>query len=231
MNKEEEILGLINGFKAKGSFWRLLSLAQIPVLFFLVLYMIARYIGADTIVHVADIKSLEDTTVKNIPDKEFVNIAESLTNLIGTYQPTTAREQFETAGDFFLEQALPNFDELQMTQELSIAEESDISQVLFVDHHSVIRREDGSRKVCLYGARQKVVDRQALPQQDVTYCFVLTPNEPFEGNPFGLMVSEFSQRLGPQPRAAIPRKVTPKFEQPKDPKKKRSSRRKKSSKN
>jgi hypothetical protein len=230
MHKEEEILAVTEGFKQRGGFWRAISLVQIPIALCLIFYFVAKYLGADTIVHVKDIRGLEDIGKGEIPDKEYVNVAQNIVNLIGTYQPVNARDQFETAREFMLDSAVVTFDELQTQQELMTAEESDISQILFIDNHVVTRKSDGSVRVCLYGMRQKVVDRQALPAQDVTYCMLLNQDEPFEGNTFGLMVSEFTQRLGPQPRAAIPKKITPKFEKPKEVKKKRSLKTRKSKK-
>lgn len=224
LEKEEGILAVTESFRRKGAFWRLLSLVQIPVSLFLTVYFVTRYLGADTIVHVNEIKGAEDLGGRQIPDKEYVNIAQNIVNLIGTYQPINAREQFETAREYMLESAEKSFDDSQLTQELLTAEESDISQELFVNDYAVSRKANGAAKVCIFGERHKIVERQPLPGQEVTYCFVIQPDEPFEGNPFGLLVSEFSQKLGPQPQAALPRKISPKFDKPKPTKKKRELR-------
>ncbi len=214
MAHADEFQGAADGFRRTGHFWRLISLAQIPISFVLIFYFISRYLSADTIVDVPDVKTIEETKTTGIPDKEYVNVAQDVVNLIGTFQPTTARDQFETAREFMLESALPAFDETQTNQELNTAEQSDTSQMLYIDHTTLTRMSGGAAKVCLGGLRQRLVEKTVLPQQEVTYCLVLQPREPFEHNAFGLMVSEFSQQLGPAQRAPIPAKISPKFEQP-----------------
>ena len=213
--KEEELLRMVDRYKVQGHFWRFLSLLQFPIILLLTLYFISRYLGADTLVKVAEPPIPGEVANDKIPDKEYVNTAQNITNLIGTYQPTTARDQFETARDFFLDSAVGSFDESQMDSELITAEESDISQRLDVYSSRIVKGAKGDAQVCLSGVRQKIVDRNPLPQQNVTFCFSFVIDEPFEGSPFGISVNAFTQKLGPVERLPIPRKVAPKFEKPK----------------
>ena len=213
--KEEELLRMVDRYKVQGHFWRFLSLLQFPIILFLTLYFITRYLGADTLVKVSEPPIPGEVPQDKIPDKEYINTATNIINLIGSYQPTTARDQFETASDFFLDSALASFEETQMNSELITAEESDISQRLDVYSSRIVREAKGNAQVCLSGVRQKIVDRSPLPQQDVTYCFSFIVDEPFEGSPFGLAVNAFTQKLGLVERLPIPRKVAPKFEKPK----------------
>lgn len=211
MSEDAEPEILTERYRRQGMFWRMFSLFQFPVSICLTFYFIFRYLGADTIVHVPEPKTMEDGTLQKIPEKEYINVAQNIVSLIGTYQPLTAREQFETARDFFSDQAINSFDETQTNGELNTAEESDISQILTVEHTSIVRQPIGA-KVCIRGVRHRIVLRTVLPQQEVTYCLVLVPDEPFEGNPFGLMATEFTQRLGPTQQANVARKAAPRFE-------------------
>jgi len=213
--KEEELLRMVDRYKVQGHFCRFLSLLQFPIILALTLYFITRYLGADTLVKVPEPPVPGEILQDKIPDKEYINTAQNIINLIGTYQPTTARDQFESARDFFLDSAVTSFDETQMNSELITAEESDISQRLDVYNYKIVRQANGAAQVCLSGSRQKIVDRNALPPQDVTYCLSFVIDEPFEGSPFGIAVNAFTQKLGPVERLPIPRKVAPKFEKPK----------------
>jgi hypothetical protein len=213
--KEEELLRMVDRFKVHGHFWRFISLLQFPIILCLTLYFITRYLNADTLVKVPDPPIPGEVKPDKIPDKEYINTAQNIINLIGSYQPLTARDQFESAREFFLDSAATSFDETQMNSELPTAEESDISQQLDVYSTRIVRSANGGAQVCLSGERQKIVDRNPLPRQEVRYCFSFTVDEPFEENPFGLMVNGFTQTLGPVERLPIPRKVTPKLEKPK----------------
>ena len=228
--KEEELLRMVDRYKVQGHFWRFLSLLQFPIILCLTLYFISRYLGADTLVKVSEPPIPGEVQQDKIPDKEYVNTAQNIINLIGTYQPTTARDQFETARDYFLDSAVASFDETQMGSELVTAEESDISQRLDVYSTRIVRETKGNAQVCLSGVRQKIVDRNPLPQQDVTYCFSFVVDEPFEGSSFGIAVNAFTQKLGPVERLPIPRKVAPKFEKSKKKVSKRALRKRASSK-
>jgi len=213
--KEEELLRMVDRYKVQGHFWRFLSLLQFPIILILTLYFILRYLGADTLVKVPEPPVPGEVQQDKIPDKEYINTAQNIINLIGTYQPTTARDQFETARDFFLDSAVASYDETQMNSELITAEESDISQRLDVYSTRIDRQAGGAAQVCLSGVRQKIVDRNPLPEQDVTYCFSFVVDEPFEGDPFGIAVNGFTQKLGPVARLPIPRKEAARFEKPK----------------
>jgi hypothetical protein len=226
VEEEETLLSSARSYQKAGHLWRSLSLLQFPLAILATFYFITRYLGADTILHVEDIKSIEDVTPDEIPDKEYVNVAQTVFNLLGTFQPTTAREQFETARDFMSEAAERNLADLHLEEELVTAEESGISQIQYLEDYQVTRRQGGEGRVCLYGYRSKIVDQTPLPNQDVTYCFTLKPDDPFEHNPFGLTIIGIEQRLGPQPRASAPRRVRPTFEKAPEPTKGRRSPRK-----
>jgi hypothetical protein len=214
--KNEELEGMVNGYRRQGHFWRFTSLLQIPLIFVLTIYFISRYLHADTLVRVAEPAIPGDTRPEAIPQKEYINVAQDITNLIGTYQPTTVRDQFETAREFFLDSALKDFDETQMNTELVTAEESDISQLLTIESTRFVKGEKrGDAQVCLFGFRQKIVERQPLPHQSVSYCFSFVVEEPFEENPFGIVVAAFVQRLGSMERMAVPSRISPKFEKSK----------------
>ena len=213
--KAEELLRMVDRYKVQGHFWRFLSLLQFPIILALTFYFVSRYLSADTLVKVPEPPVPGETAQDKIPDKEYLNTATNVINLIGTYQPTTARDQFESARDFFLDSAVKSFDETQLDSELITAEESDISQQLDVYSSKISRESKGAAQVCLSGVRQKIVERTPLPQQSVTYCFSFVLDEPFEGSPFGIAVNGFTQKLGPVERLPIPRKVAPKFEKPK----------------
>lgn len=226
MQEEELLTNRVKSHKQAGMFWRMLSFVQFPIAIFSTFYFITRYLSADTIVHVKEIKGIEDVTVDEIQDKEYVNIAQTVFNLLGTFQPTTAREQFEAAQDFMLESAHKNLIDLRLEDELVTAEESGTSQIQHLEDYQVTRRPGGEGKVCFYGYRSKIVDQTPLPNQDVTYCFTLKPDDPFEDNPFGLMITTIEQRLGPQARAFAPKRVRPTFEKAPEPTKGRRSPRK-----
>jgi hypothetical protein len=127
---------------------------------------------------------------QDIPDTEFINAANTYVNLIATYQPGTARNQFTVARSMLKEPLLTKFTEEMMAGELGAIESTSRTQVFFVDPlRTKISRDGNDVIVNLIGERWKVIAGSPLPT--VTSRFTVTlstiPRNPL--NPYGIVVT------------------------------------------
>lgn len=98
-------------YKTRASFWRYLTLLQVFLTFGLMASALIFFSNADTVVEVPTKPEPGTYSVNRLPDAEYISVAQSVVNLIETYQPYTVKKQFYTARQYLFDEALENFDE------------------------------------------------------------------------------------------------------------------------
>lgn len=194
----DDIHSLIQNSQKEGHFWRFLALVQIPVVAISMLAFITLYFKSDPVLNTPEDLPPGSYQASQLPDKEFINIAQDFVNLIGTFQPHTAREQFESAKMLITEDLDPRFDNLLVDMELATAEESFVSQILILDPAltTVERRGSDTVEVCLSGFRQRIVQGTVLPQQDLLACLIMATGDPIPESKYGILITDFSFEFG-----------------------------------
>ena len=183
-----------------SSFWRAMSLGQLPLTTIALIVMLSTYFHADTIIHVADpLEPGLSYPIEDLPDKECINVAMQFIGLTTTYQQYTARDQFELAQKLLVEPALSEFIQKMMGEELTTIEQTGRSQMFFAEPRQMkVDRVPNSTKVVvrLPGYRQQIVNQNVLPPAEVVYYVeLMTTDQAVQHNQFGIVVSGFHERF------------------------------------
>src|SRR6185436_12529117 len=92
-----DTLRLWEGHREQATLWRAIALLQIPATVCALVFSMMIW-GTRQITLNVPSKPLPGIYVaQDIPDSEFINVAQGYINLIGTYQPAIVRRQFEEA--------------------------------------------------------------------------------------------------------------------------------------
>lgn len=179
--------------------WRVLSVLQFPITLICLFYMLVWYAGGETIMK---IPARPDPTIletEDLPDPEFVNVAVQFLNLVATYQPFTAREQFETARKLLADPASTEFEKTYIDQELPTIEESGRSGLFTFDINDIeTERDEKTSKVSVRvpGLRQQFVGKNELPRQEMVYYFDLSVMKDAPVENYGILIVDIAVKEG-----------------------------------
>lgn len=200
---ESDTIRLWENYKDQALLWRSIALIQFPTT--LVAIIFATFLWSTRVINLT-VPSKPEPGVhvaQDIPETEFINAANTYVNLVATYQPMTARSQFNVARSMLKEPLYTRFSQEMMGSELGAIESTARTQVFFVDPlRTKVTRNGNEVTVSLVGERWKVIAGTPLPT--VTSRFTITmstiPRNPL--NPYGIVVTgvDFKQNIeGEQP--------------------------------
>lgn len=204
---ESDTIRLWENYKDQALLWRSLSLMQFPMTFVALIFALVMW---STRVINLTVPSKPEPGVhiaQDIPDTEFINAANTYVNLVATYQPMTARNQFNVASSMLKEPVYTKFKEEMMGAELGAIESTGRTQVFFTDPlRTKVIRNGTEVTVSLVGERWKVIAGSPLPT--VTSRFTITmstiPRNPL--NPYGIVITGVSFKAnieGEQPTNGV----------------------------
>jgi hypothetical protein len=192
-----DTLRLWESHKEQAMLWRALALLQIPATTLAIIAAMVMYFFADTVVEVPLQPKPGRYGTKALPDSEYVNVATEVVNLIGTYTPATARQQYVRAKQFLWEPALTEFEKSMMADELRTIEETARTQLFFVNEKMIkIDRFPEEEKVVvrLPGVRQKLIGGQPTEPDELVYYIKMTTIPKNVSNEFGIVVVDLRLR-------------------------------------
>jgi hypothetical protein len=204
---ESDTIRLWENYKDQALLWRSLSLLQFPMTFVALIFALVMW---STRVINLTVPSKPEPGVhiaQDIPDTEFINAANTYVNLVATYQPGTARNQFNVASSMLKEPVYTKFREEMVGAELGAIESTARTQVFFTDPlRTKVTRNGTEVTVSLVGERWKVIAGSPLPT--VTSRFTITmstiPRNPL--NPYGIVITGVSFKAnieGEQPTREV----------------------------
>jgi hypothetical protein len=204
---ESDTIRLWENYKDQALLWRSLSLLQFPMTFMALIFALVMW---STRVINLTVPSKPEPGVhiaQDIPDTEFINAANTYVNLVATYQPGTARNQFNVASSMLKEPVYTKFREEMVGAELGAIESTARTQVFFTDPlRTKVTRNGTEVTVSLVGERWKVIAGSPLPT--VTSRFTITmstiPRNPM--NPYGIVITGVSFKAnieGEQPTKEV----------------------------
>lgn len=187
---ESDTIRLWENYKDQALMWRSLSLIQFPATMAAIIFAFVMWCTREINLTVPSKPEPGVHAAQDIPDTEFLNAANTYVNLIATYQPGTARNQFTVARSMLKEPLYTKFTEEMMGGELGAVESTSRTQVFFVDPlRTSVKRDGNDVVVTLVGERWKVIAGSALPT--VTSRFTITlstiPRNPL--NPYGIVIT------------------------------------------
>jgi len=190
---ESDTIRLWENYKDQALLWRSLSLIQFPMTFAALIFALVMWSTRVINLTVPSKPEPGIHVAQDIPDTEFINAANTYVNLVATYQPGTARNQFTVASSMLKEPVYTKFKEEMMGAELGAIESTGRTQVFFTDPlRTKVVRNGNEVTVALVGERWKVIAGSPLPT--VTSRFTITmatiPRNPM--NPYGIVITGVS---------------------------------------
>ncbi len=185
-----DTIRLWENYKDQALMWRALSLLQLPTTLVAIIFALAMWFTREITLNVPSKPMPGHYAAQDIPDTEYVNVANDYVNLVATYQPNTARKQFEVARAMLKEPLLTKFNDENMNSELPAIETTLRTQVFFVDPLLTRVDREGNRViVSISGERWKVIAGAAIPSVSSRYRIEMTtiPRNPV--NPYGIVIT------------------------------------------
>lgn len=192
-----DTIRLWESYREQAFLWRALALIQMPATFVAVLIALVMYFFADTVIHVPQKPQPGHYSVKQLPDDQFINVAQEVINLVASYQPATARTQFLKARKYLWEPALSEFEKTMMKSELRAIEETSRSQLFFINPNliRIARFHDEDKiEVRVPGTRQKLIGQKPLAPDDVVFYIKMTTIPRNVANEYGIVVIDIKAR-------------------------------------
>jgi hypothetical protein len=187
---KNDTIRLWENYKDQALMWRSLALIQIPATFIALLFASVLWLTREITLQVPSKPLPGMYAAQDIPDAEFINIANDYISLIATYQPATARKQFEVARGMLKEPLLTKFNNEIMGSELSAIETTSRTQVFFVDPiKTKVTREGNNVTVVVVGERWKVIAGAELPTVTSRFRVTLTTNPRNPLNQYGIVIT------------------------------------------
>jgi hypothetical protein len=187
---KSDTIRLWENYKDQSLMWRSLSLIQLPTTLIAIVFAILMWSTREITLTVPSKPMPGIYAAQDIPDNEFVNVAMDYVNLIATYQPRTARRQFEAAEAMLKEPLLTKFREEMINSELGAIEHSARTQVFFVDPlKTAVSRRGNDVTVSISGERWKVIAGAELPVVTSRFRVTLTTIPRNKVNPYGIVIT------------------------------------------
>jgi hypothetical protein len=187
---KSDTIRLWENYKDQSLMWRSLSLIQFPTTLIAVLFAVLMWSTREITLTVPSKPMPGIYAAQDIPDNEFVNVAIDYVNLIATYQPRTARRQFESASGMLKEPLLTKFREEMIDSELGAIEHSARTQVFFIDPlKTTVSRRGNDVTVSVVGDRWKVIAGAELPTVTSRFRITMTTIPRNKINPYGIVIT------------------------------------------
>jgi hypothetical protein len=187
---KSDTIRLWENYKDQSLMWRSLSLIQFPTTLIAIGFAILMWSTREITLTVPSKPMPGIYAAQDIPDNEFVNVALDYVNLIATYQPKTARRQFEAASGMLKEPLLTKFREEMINSELGAIENSSRTQVFFTDPlKTTVSRRGNDVTVSLIGERWKVIAGAELPTVTSRFRVTMTTIPRNTINPYGIVIT------------------------------------------
>ncbi len=185
-----DTIRLWENYKDQALMWRSLALMQIPATSIALIFAVVFWVTREITLQVPSKPLPGIYAAQDIPDTEFINVANDYISLIATYQPQTARKQFEAARGMLKEPLLTKFNEEMMASELVAIENTQRTQVFFGDPlRTRVVRKGQEVEVTLVGERVKFISGQALPSLSSRYRVRMTTIPKNQINPYGIVIT------------------------------------------
>jgi hypothetical protein len=188
---ESDTVQVWENYREQALLWRALAIFQIPTTALAILLSIILWNQRETVLDVPARPLPGFYQAGEVTDEEFVGRAREFVNLIASYQPDGARQQFFHASRYLIEPVLTRYNIEMMDTELKAIENTRRSQLFFIDPTKTeIERTPYDEVIVTFrGAREKLVAGQKVPEVLSQFRLTMTTIPRNELNPFGIVIS------------------------------------------
>lgn len=191
-----DTIKLWESYRDQAVLWRAIALLQLPTTFILGVMSVSLWYFADVTLNVPRKPLPGIYQAQEIPETEFLDTAINFVNLLATYTPPVAEQQFREASKMLHEPALEKFRTEMMQGELRAVNQTQRTQIFFVDPTLLHLERKSSSEVLAYviGDRQKMIAGRSLPMQRTLYEITMTTIPRNTLNPYGIVVTNVISR-------------------------------------
>lgn len=188
--EQSDTLRVWESYRDQALLWRAIALLQIPATLASVVFAIVLWTTRSITLNVPLKPAPGIYQVQDIPDIEFIETVTEFVNLVASYQPSTARRQFDEAKKMLVEPLLSTFTADMIGNELKAIESTARTQLFYVDPAKTkVTREGGLITVSVEGDRLKIVAGKELPGTNVRYTVSLKTIPRNKLNPYGIVIT------------------------------------------
>ncbi|MCB0336185.1 MAG: hypothetical protein KDD62_07760 [Bdellovibrionales bacterium] len=189
---ENDTVKLWENYREQALLWRAIAIFQMPATFIALSFALVMYNNRSIELDVPAKPLPGYYMASEISDEEFLGRAIEFVNLIASYQPETAKNQFKEASKFLLEPMLTRFHKEMIMQELEAIKNIRRTQIYFMDptKTEIIRDHDNDQViVTLVGTRKKIVAGEEVPTVSTLYRVTMTTIPRNKLNQYGIMIT------------------------------------------
>jgi len=187
----------VKGYKRTANLWRACALLQIPVTALAVFATLVMFFSADTVIQIPPKPQPGYYLVRELPDTEFINLANEVVSLLANYQPSRVQRQYRMAKNFLWEPFLSKFAKRSPAEVDKIVADGE-SQHFRVDTNLTRISRDTTGEhvtVTLAGKRTKLLNEQRLPGELLEYHVKMTTISHNISNAYGIVVVDIAKRI------------------------------------
>lgn len=188
--KSNDTLRLWESYREQALLWRGIALLQIVVTFTSIIAALVFYNNQEIKLNVPAKPLPGYYTPADVPESEYISVANEFSNLIYSYQFKNADRQFLEASKYLIEPMLSQFEKEMLGTELNVIKQSQRTQLYFTypDRTTFERLDSKEVKVSLVGERLKTLAGEELPMQVVKLNITMTTIPRNAYNEFGIVV-------------------------------------------
>ncbi len=188
---ENDTVRVWENYREQALLWRGLALLQILVTFVSIVSAIFFYSNQQVNLNVPAKPLPGYYPAGEIPQSEFISVANEFVNLISTYQYKIAGRQFSEASKYLIEPMLGRFELEMLKTELNLITQTQRTQIYFADVEKTVFEaiDESNVRVTFVGEQVRFIAGQEYEGQEIKHTVYLTtvPRNIF--NPYGIVVS------------------------------------------
>jgi hypothetical protein len=178
-------------YREQALLWRALALLQMPATLLAIILTLVIAVKSNPILEVPLNPLPGRYSSAELPDRIFIAHAMELVNLVASYQPSIARRHFKQVETMLWEPALSKFQAEMLETELKHINETDRSQLFFVNQDKIkIERfpERDLVRVRIAGVQRRLIGTKPLPPQQIVYYVTMSTIGQQSLNRYGIVV-------------------------------------------
>ena len=193
----DDTIRIWEGYRQQAVMWRALSIMQLLATTAVSILCIILWQTRQVVLNVPQRPVPGQYNTQEIPDADLIEAATTFVNLIATFQPYTAKAQFERAGAYVHDEYYQKFTDETLGSELKAIIQTSLSQVFYIDPSktTVERNKNNTVIVHLYGVRHKYISGEEREPVKSMYEVFLTTLPRNELNPLGIVVYDSNLQI------------------------------------
>ncbi len=188
---ENDTVRVWENYREQALLWRGLALLQILVTSIAIIAAIFFYSNQEINLNVPAKPLPGYYPAGEIPQTEFISVANDFVNLISTYQYKIAARQFNEASNYLVEPMLSRFETDMLNTELNLIVQTQRTQLYFPNNEKTIFQaiDQNNVSVTFIGEQVRFIAGREYEGQEIKHTVYLTTVPRNKFNPYGIVVT------------------------------------------